>query len=137
MAKLKRDVFLYMAPRGDGDDFAQCATCMMWTGTKGDQANRCHIHGPRIEITGDYTCGIYVHGKPMPGGKLMASVTPKESGLERRPVRCENCHHSRSWGGKANCGLFARLNEDLPTVFDLDTVIEPKACCNAQTPKRG
>jgi len=134
MAKITRDAFLYMTPRGKPDNFAQCSDCMMWNGDKGENPNRCHIHGPNIQVSGDMTCGLYVKGTPHKA-KLMAAVTPVESGLEKRKVRCENCVSSRHWGGKYRCKLFMDLNEDKPEEFDLLTEIEPKACCNANRAK--
>lgn len=136
MAKITRDAFLYMIPRGKPDDFAQCSKCMMWNGGTGldGEADRCHIHGPNLVVTGDMTCGIFVYGDPHKA-KLMAAVTPSESGLEKRPVRCENCRYSRQWGGKYRCTLFIKLNEECPEDFDLQTEIEPKACCNANRAK--
>jgi hypothetical protein len=134
MPKITRDAFLYMIPRGKPDDFAQCSKCMMWNGSDGEAKDRCHIHGPNIVITGDMTCGLYVYGDPHKA-KLMAAVTPQESGLEKRKVRCENCMYSRHWGGKYRCAYFTKLNDDLPQDHDLLTEIEPKACCNANRAK--
>ncbi len=134
MKKRTRDAFLYFAPRGKGDDFAQCRSCMMWNGADGEEPNRCHIHGPNIVVTGDATCGIFVKGPPHKA-KLMAATTPHESGLEKREVRCENCNDFRRWGGKARCMFYQQLNEEFPNFFDLDVNIEAEACCNANVPR--
>jgi hypothetical protein len=127
MKKLERDAFLYL--NSDGEDFAQCHTCIMWV----QEDNRCTIHGPRVRVPGTASCGLYVPGESQASGTLTeALVTAEESGLVNRPVRCENCQ----WGGPSTykCRLFIGLNERLPDVFDLDEQIEPKGCCNAQLP---
>lgn len=130
--RVKRDAFLYMEPTGLGTLFAQCAKCMMWTGnTVGKNPQRCHIHGENKLVTGDMTCGIYVQGKPMPDGPIMKSVTPEESGLERRAVRCRNCRYMHLAGLTHHCKLYEVLNLALPREFDLDTKIKPAGCCNA------
>lgn len=132
MAKT-RDAFLYLEPKQkeNEEDFAQCSTCMMWTSEKGKNPNRCHIHGKDTEVTGDMSCGIYVEGKPMPDGPIMPLVTPEESGLVKRKVRCENC---LSFDGKSKCLEYRRLNS-MPG-WDLDENVIPKGCCNAQEPKK-
>jgi hypothetical protein len=135
MAKLTRDVFLYMAPRGKNPaQSAQCGTCPMWNLDTGENANRCHIHGPKHEALAGDTCGIYVPGPPHKA-KCMALVTPKESGFEKRQVRCENCRYSRQWSGGHRCKRFMDMNRLEPDVWDLDPEIEPLACCNANRPK--
>lgn len=124
---MKREVFLYMEPRkgtyGNHSEFAQCSTCMMWTGAK---HNTCTIHG-KTKVTGDMTCGLYVNGHPMPdeAGHEMDSVTKAESGLEKRDVRCENCGYYEK--KNSHCHLFMML--------DMDSKVHPKGCCNANIPK--
>jgi hypothetical protein len=99
---------------------------MMFTGST------CTIHGKDVKITGDMSCGYYVHGMPMPDekGHEMKSVTPSESGLVKRDVRCDNCTH---FDGESICNLFKKLNQN-PELFDLDEKVTPMGCCNAQTP---
>ena len=129
-SKLDRDAFLYLEPDGDVDYFAQCSTCFMWVA--GD--NLCTIHGPHIEVPGTASCGFYVPGEPGPPGTTTYSrVTPVESGLVNRKVRCENCR----WGGPKNyiCGLYETLNSEMGEIFDLDVNIDPKGCCNANEPR--
>ena len=111
-------------------EFAQCGTCMMWTGPKG---NTCTIHGFKTKVTADMSCGLYVEGDPMPdhAGEEMDLVTPEISGLVRQDVRCENCEHGD--GEKKICNLYKELNE--LEEFELDEKIDPKGCCNAQTPR--
>jgi hypothetical protein len=82
-------------------------------------------------MDGGFSCGLYVPGKPV-NFPVKKYVTPQESGLVDRQVRCENC----KFGGE-ECGLYKMLNKKMPEVFDLDTKIESKACCNAQTPSKG
>lgn len=128
---VSRDAFLYLEPKPPADRFAQCSTCMMWTGQK---AQTCTIHGPKVRVTGEMSCGLYVHGHPMPeeAGHEMPSVTPDASGLVQRQVRCENCRFFTR--RTRRCGLFERLTQDMPDVFALDPEVHPNGCCNAQTP---
>lgn len=116
-----------MAPKAPKTRFAQCSTCRDWV--TGDR--RCVIHGPKIKIGGDFSCGLYVHGEPMPPGtKTYIDVTPEESGLVDREVRCENCKYF----GDDECGLYRILNDWRSDLFDLDVKVDAHACCNAQTP---
>jgi hypothetical protein len=129
-SKLSRDAFLYLDPHGDKDYFAQCSTCQDWV--RGD--NLCVIHSPHVNVPGTASCGFYVHGDPQPPGTPVEFVvTPEESGLVDREVRCENC----KWGGPTsyNCELYDLLNTYMSDIFLLDTQINPKGCCNAQQPR--
>lgn len=130
--KITRAALIYLEPKKVKKDFAQCSTCPMWTGPK---HNTCTIHGRKTTVTGTMSCSFYVEGKPMPdeAGHEMAAVTPEESGLVDRKVRCENCKYGDS--KRAMCTLYEQLNEVLPETFDLDVKIKPEACCNAQTPR--
>lgn len=121
-----RDAFLYLKPQKPENLFAQCGSCMMFT------ESTCTIHGKDVKITKDMSCGLYVHGKPMPQekGHEMKLVTPEESGLVKRQVRCENC---LSFDGKNKCTLYEILNKTKQ--FKLDENVEPKACCNAHREK--
>lgn len=119
--KITRDAFLYMEPKPPKDQFAQCGTCAMFTGTG------CTILG-KTHITKDMTCALYVHGNPSYDlkGKEMALVSPEEAGLYNGKVRCENCRY-----GGAHCKLYRMLNDRMPETFDLETQINSKGCCNA------
>ena len=127
--KIKRDAFLYMDPKGDKSKFAQCGTCMMFTGST------CTIIGPDVKITAEMSCNLYVHGKPMPEekGHEMKLVTPEEAGLVDRKVRCENCEYGDA--SRLKCVLFEKLNKELSESFDLDPNIKAQGCCNAQVPR--
>lgn len=127
--KVTRAAFLYLDPKGDKARFAQCGTCMMFTGSS------CTILGKDFTVNAGDTCGFYVHGKPQPAekGHEMKSVTPEEAGFERRAVRCENCAYFED--EKSVCGLFVMLNEALPDDFDLDEGVDAFGCCNANVPK--
>lgn len=129
--KVSRDAFLYLPPKPPLDQFAQCSTCFMWTGS---QRQRCTIHGPAVPVTGDMSCGFYIHGEPMleMARKEVTRVRPEESGLVKRAVRCEDCRFFHATVSR--CHLFDRLNRVLPDVFDLDPAVHPQGCCNAQTP---
>jgi hypothetical protein len=127
--KITRDAFLYLSPKAPTDRFAQCSTCRDWV--RGD--NRCRIHGPRLPVKGTASCGLYVHGDPKPPDTpCWPYVTPEQSGLVDRQVRCENCAHMATDEDK--CMLYDTLNKKLPDLFDLKVEIHPQGCCNAQTP---
>ncbi len=127
--KIDRSAFLYFDPKAPKSRFAQCGSCMMFV----PDHERCTIHGPDVPVAAGSTCGLYVHGKPMPGAHVMCAVTPEESGLEHRKVRCENC----AWfdAARSRCKLFGALNAMAPATFALDLRVEPQGCCNANTPK--
>ena len=120
---IKRDAFLYLDPRGNKNKFAQCETCMMWTG----KHKTCTILGKEKEVLGTDSCGLYVHGKPHEdmAGMEMEAVTPKEAGFYSGQVRCENCKHF----DVDHCHVFEELNE--MEMFDLDEWVDAKGCCNA------
>lgn len=132
MHKLGAEAFLYLDPEPDVPDFAQCSSCRDWV--EGD--NLCRIHGPFITVKGSMSCGLYVYGNPLPeGSTTYAAVSARESGLVDREVRCENCIHMVEEDEEYFCGFFDTLNRKLYELFDIDTSIDPKGCCNAQTPK--
>jgi hypothetical protein len=129
-SKAERSVFLYMDPASRRAD-EQCGTCFFWI-----TDDRCYIHRPKDKITASMSCCYYLYGAPMRGRAVIrphSLTTPEQSGLVDREVRCENC----KWGGPGvhQCGLFTLLNKKLPDVFDLDTAIDTKGCCNAQEPR--
>lgn len=128
MAKVKRDAFLYLAPKAPKDEFAQCGTCSLFV----ESANHCSILGSAVHVTASMSCGFYLHGTPKPkNAAIRKVVTAQEAGLVDRQVRCENCEYVE---GKT-CGLYRKLNTRLPAYFDLDARIDPQGCCNAQQPK--
>ena len=129
--KITRDAFLYLDPKAPADRFAQCSTCFMWTGPRRE---RCTIHGPNVPVTASMSCGFYIHGKPGldKAGQEAARVTPTESGLVNRAVRCEDCRYLDRT--RSRCRLFEQLNETFPEQFALDAAVQLKGCCNAQTP---
>jgi hypothetical protein len=121
-----RSVFLYLDPKPGAD--SQCGTCYLWI--KGD---RCWIHGPRVKVTASMACCFYLKGKPLPTtvSPPAAMVTPEESGLVDREVRCENCRHYDD----RRCRFFALLNSRLSALFHLATDVDPRGCCTAQEPR--
>lgn len=128
-AKRTRDTFTYLEPKGDKSKFAQCSTCRFWT------TKTCLILG-KTEISGDMSCNFYTHGKPSADniGKEQDNFTPKEAGLVKRQVRCENCISFDEKTSK--CMFFQKLNESLSDLFNLEEKVNPQGCCNAQKPKK-
>lgn len=126
--KITRDAFLYMEPDGSEPEFGQCGTCRMFL------RGTCSLHGPDVEVDEDDSCGLYVPGEYDASEREHAqpSVTPDESGLVDRPVRCENCAYYEA--DDQECELFEMLNEKFPEQFDLDEDVAPEGCCNAQVP---
>jgi hypothetical protein len=92
----------------------------------------CVIHGPNVEVRGGDSCVFYLPGQPTLGAPTRKLVTPAESGLVSRQVRCENCRFAKN--DARVCGLYVSLNNEVPELFQLDERIEPQGCCNAQLP---
>lgn len=145
--KITRDAFVYLNPISEvsKNRFAQCETCRLWV--PGFEGGGCIIHGSKqVPITASMSCALFIawpDGKPEPDAvqnhlaelqkDIPGVVTPEESGLVDREVRCENCDYFDS--GKAKCGLFEKLNKAMPDIFDLQTDVDAYGCCNAQEPK--
>lgn len=135
--KIDRSTFLYLDPSGKKqDEFAQCGTCMMFTGDfikKGEKDGKCTIIGPKVPIQAIGSCGLYVPGPNHVGAETMEAVTPEEAGYVERPVRCENCI---DFDEKMSvCHLFERLNDGEPETYCLDVHVKPRGCCNGQRAK--
>ncbi len=125
-SKIDRSAFLYMVDH-DGDagaTFAQCAGCRFFTG---DDDGKCAVLD--VAVQPGWSCGMFADGH-YSGETIAKSATPEEAGVYKGSVRCENCR----FGGK-HCALYQRLNKEMPGIFDLDTKIESKACCNAFQPR--
>lgn len=151
--KITRATFIYFPPRVPeiAEDNAQCGACRVWVPQHAMPTipgPRCVLHGSKMDADDDDSCGLMIPW-PTPDGQPVAqvvkdharelmkgipgSVTPEQSGFVKRRVQCHRCY----WGRQSNtrCGLYELLNKLQPMVFDLDTKIEPHACCNAQTPR--
>src|SRR6266436_8860223 len=87
-AKIDRSAFLYLPPDGRGDDNAKCKACILYLA-----GNRCIIHAPDVVTRGEDSCCFYIPGRPAIRGRPVGLVTPEESGLVKRQVRCENCFY--------------------------------------------
>jgi hypothetical protein len=126
--KIHRDAFLYDEPQEECPDFGQCGTCFFFTGAK------CFLHGDEIMHQG-MSCGLYTHSEPQIdlAGMELPLITPEQSGLVDRAVRCENCRHFDAEDG--DCDLYEKLNAAMPGAFCLQMKVSPRGCCNAQTPK--
>lgn len=121
-SKLNRTTFLYMDPKDPEDEFAQCSTCYHFL----PDSKRCLLFGENDEVIANASCNLYVHGTPEDDRELLNSITPDAAGYLKGQVRCENC----SWFNKdSTCGLYQELNK-LKDIFDLDTKVDPKGCCN-------
>jgi hypothetical protein len=118
-----RDAFLYLPPKGDPDDFAQCGSCGMFI----PDQQRCWLFGADHEVVANASCGLYINGQPSNDQQPQNKVTPEQAGYNLGQVRCENC----KWLDGTTCELYVLLNEKLPQVFDLDTKVNPYGCCNA------
>jgi hypothetical protein len=125
--KIKRDAFLYIGPE-QGGATGQCRSCYLWI----ESRDRCLIHAADKEIKGGASCGLYIQGSPRRSGEPLGLVTPEQSGLVRRQVRCENCRFAKN--GATVCGMYVTLNNEVPELFELDERIEPQGCCNSQLP---
>lgn len=123
--RIKRDAFIYLS--STSKEFAQCGMCWLFNAEK----ERCAILGPTFKVDDDDSCCLFVKGEPVKNQPIIARITPKNAGFVKRRVRCENC----KFGDDNKCKLYKMLNEKFPDVFDLDEKIEPRACCNAQTPR--
>lgn len=128
MKKITRDSFIYLEPKKEKENFAQCATCKLWTG------KTCLILG-KTKVTGEMSCCYYIPGTPSKGsiGKEQSLLTPKEAGLVNRKVRCENCRSFKN----GICMLYQKLNQSNADIFDLNEKVNKYGCCNAQEPKEG
>lgn len=151
--KNNRDAFLYFdpSPKSPKDKFAQCETCRMFVpdeymggkeGNESDDMDLCIAHGSNVKVGETFSCGLYAgwpkgppnpevikdHARELKKG-IPGSVTPDESGLVDRQVRCENCiFHLKK---NSTCHLYDMLNKTLPKYWDLDIHVDPKGCCNA------
>ena len=121
-SKLDRSVLLYMDPKEPKDKFAQCSSCAHFM----PESQRCTLFEKNDKVIANASCNLYAHGDPSDEQEILGSITPKAAGYVTGQVRCENC----SWMNSNNtCGLFQELNK-LKDIFDLDTKIDPKGCCN-------
>lgn len=145
--KIGRDAFIYLDPgKTPKKAFAQCGPCRMFVPHEALDGFRkhdlCIIHGSNVKVDEGYSCGLMVgwpKGKPNPDvvkdhaaelkKNIPGSVTPEQSGLVDRQVRCENCDYHNAEAGK--CGLYGMLNAKFPKVFDLDEKVDEYGCCNA------
>ncbi len=129
VSRVQRDAFLYLDPKEPKNEFAQCSTCIKFTGST------CLILGKNIPVTGNMSCGFYLNGEPnlKAKGSEEEIVTPKEAGLVNRKVRCENCKFFKE--KESICDLYHDLNRDYPEKFNLDEKVNKYGCCNAESPK--
>lgn len=123
-AKIDRSAFIYLEPKNEGKDFAQCSTCQHFLPGK----LRCSLFGPDDKVIALASCGLYAAGSPHDDQKIINAATPQESGYVEEAVRCENC----SWfNTDKSCGLYQELMQKMPDAFDLEIQVKDQACCNA------
>lgn len=120
--KIDRSAFIYLDPKGDKTQFAQCGTCVAFLPGK----KRCKFFSDTDKVVANASCGLYVHGKPTDDQKIINAVTPADAGYVLGQVRCENC----TWYVDKKCELFVKLNKAMPDVFDLDPAVDAQGCCN-------
>lgn len=122
----RRDAFGYMEPKGNEPNYAQCGTCRLWI----KPTKRCFWYTDDKVVVAEASCILYVQGDPITTEtKPIGAVTPEETGFINGKVRCENCDAFNA--EESGCGVYYRMNEELPNVFDLDTKVNKKGCCNA------
>jgi hypothetical protein len=122
-AKLDRSAFLYLPPKPPADQFADCSSCRHFI----PDEKKCSIFAAEDRVEPDGSCGLYLHGTPSNDQECLAIVTPEQAGYVQGPVRCGHC----SWYDDHQCGLYQTLMQKLPDVFELETSVDPHACCNA------
>lgn len=147
-----RDAFIFMKydPRIPPEYFAQCIGCRRFVPFKftDGKIDLCIDHGSEVKVGEYYSCGVFAkwpRGKPEEkviknhaaelAGGLPGAMTPEESGLVERPVRCINCRFFMS--GAGHCGLYIALNTDQPKLWKLDIRVEKYDCCNANLEREG
>lgn len=116
---MNRSTFVYLDPKGNPNDFAQCRSCKMYV----DSHDVCSLHGMKVKVHGGMSCTEYAFGhaddSELP--HVSPAFTPEQSGLVDAEVRCENCHFFES--EENECELFHILN--------IPDKVNPKGCCNA------
>jgi hypothetical protein len=125
--KVRRDAFIYLEPRNNIKDFAQCSSCSHFM----PDSERCTLFSKNYKVVAEGSCSLYVQGVPADNQVIMDSITPKDAGYVVAKVRCENCVALEG----TTCTFFETLNQKIPDFFNLDTKVKPRACCNAWAPK--
>lgn len=128
-----RACFLYMEPKPDTPEHAQCVTCIRW----GSVNKRCEELQKNDVVDKDDSCGLYSQGKPKPVVVPSGQYTKKIVGFVSEKTRCENCNvfdnrdkNPKEW----HCDLYVQLNRILPRMFKLDIYVKPRGCCNLMAP---
>ena len=155
--RLGRAVVGYLEPRAgiDGPEyFNRCGSCVsfipeaMMNGAV--RGARCSVLGSDFPISDDDGCNLWIpypDGKPCSeeqeeaGEEMVAgrrgSISPWDAGYKADCRRqCAVCRHSEYdiEGKVLTCGLLEEMNETLPTVFDMETVVKPGGRCDLWTP---
>ncbi len=125
-----RSAFLYMEPRPDTPDHAQCATCEMFLRVVG----KCHHLQAEDKVDGDDTCGMYSQGRPNDDkdAKPSGQYTKETLGFFEGRVTCQHCNaYDDRDKSNIHCDLYVQLNRIFPHLFKLKESIKPRGCCNA------
>jgi hypothetical protein len=126
-----RSAFLYMEPRPDTPEHAQCGTCANFN----DQRDRCRWFSEKDEVDADDTCGLYAQGKPSADIKPTGQYRPEEVGFFEGAVQCHRCDMYDDRDKKRiHCDLYVQLTRMFPRLWKLDEKIKPRGCCNAWGP---
>jgi len=120
--KIDRSAFVYMEPKKDMVQFAQCNTCAAFMPGK----ERCALFGKNDVVVANASCGLYAHGEPNDDQESSGSTTPQAAGYVEGQVRCENCKYLDG----NTCKMFDKLNKLMPYMFDLNVKVKSKGCCN-------
>ncbi len=126
-------VFLYMEPKPDTPQHAQCATCRKW----GRLNQRCDELQRNDDVDKGDSCGLYSQGAPQLYANPSGQYTKKVVGFVSEKTRCENCNvfdnrdpDPKEW----HCDLYVQLNRLLPRLFKINIYVKPRGCCNAMVP---
>jgi hypothetical protein len=125
-----RSAFLYMEPKPDTPDHAQCATCEKFLRANG----KCHHLQANDDVDGDDTCGMYAQGEPNddPEATPTGQYTKETLGFFDGRVQCQRCNvYDDRDKLNIHCDLYVQLNRMFPRLWKLDEKVKPRGCCNA------
>lgn len=118
---MDQSTFIYLNPQGTPDKFAQCGSCVNFTGKS------CLQFGSGSSVIAGGSCNLYSYGTPQPKlyGQEYGDMAPHLAGYVEREVRCINCHFY--FGADSDCLLYKSLN--------IPHKVNANGCCNANVAK--